>query len=447
MIRLACNVAVRLSLGFVVIFSLVCSPLYSLRVVKAGPSPLPLKPAVPQQITKAHKRGEMIVKFKDDAPQAMRDFVIQTYTKNDKELRGRGKGRKLTIKDGLELSNVLFEVKQMDSIIEFAEPNYIVTGTGFVSDTKTDKARATRNRRASQASSTPNDPQFVAQWALDNTGQGGGAFGSDIGAIPGWQKVKGDRDTVVAVIDTGVDTRHPDLARNLWSNKREANGKKNEDDDRDGYVDNVSGWNFVNDTPNVNDDHGHGTAMAGIIAAETNNRQGIAGVMWQASLMPLKALDSTGSGAISDVVEAIDFAVSHGAGVINCSFGTEAFSQSLFDAINRASLSGVLVVTSAGNNGWDLSQTPYYPASYAASNLIAVAATNNNDLLATFSNYGANNVHVAAPGIDVLTTYPNNRYVTLTGHIRSGSASGWRGRIIEKQARIRFRAMGSQSHH
>ncbi len=217
------------------------------------------------------------------------------------------------------------------------------------------------------------------------------------------------------MIDTGVDSRHPDLARNLWSNKREANGKKNEDDDRDGYVDDVSGWNFVNDSPNVNDDHGHGTAMAGIIAAETNNRQGIAGVMWQASLMPLKALDSTGSGAISDVVEAIDFATSHGAAVINCSFGTEAFSQALLDAINHASLSGALVVASAGNNGWDLSQTPYYPAGYSASNLIAVAATNNADQLATFSNYGANNVHIAAPGIDVLTTYPNNRYVTLTG--------------------------------
>ncbi|MBL8189756.1 MAG: S8 family serine peptidase, partial [Acidobacteria bacterium] len=389
--------------------------MYALRAAKAEPHSLPFKPATPQQITKAHKRGEMIVKFKDDAPQAMRDFVIQTYGKNDKELRGRGKGRKLTIKDNLDLSNVLFEMKQMDSIIEFAEPNYIVTGTGNVSDVRNDKARATRNRRVNQASSTPNDPQFGAQWALNNTGQGGGTFGSDIGAIPGWQKLKGDKDTVVAVIDTGVDTRHPDLARNLWSNKREANGKKNEDDDRDGYVDNVSGWNFVNDTPNVMDDHGHGTAMAGILAAEANNHQGIAGVMWQASLMPLKALDSTGSGAISDVVEAIDFAVSHGAGVINCSFGTEAFSQSLLDAIARASLSGVLVVASAGNNGWDLSQTPYYPASYAASNLIAVAATNNSDLLATFSNYGANNVHIAAPGIDVLTTYPNNRYVTMTG--------------------------------
>lgn len=277
MIRLACKVAVRLTLIFVVAFSLVCGPLYALRAAKAEPHSLPFKPATPQQITKAHKRGEMIVKFKDDAPQAMRDFVIQTYGKNDKELRGRGKGRKLTIKDNLDLSNVLFEVKQMDSIIEFAEPNYIVTGTGTVSDVKNDKARATRNRRVSQASSTPNDSQFGAQWALNNTGQGGGAFGSDIGAITGWQKVKGDKDTVVAVIDTGVDTRHPDLARNLWSNKREANGKKNEDDDRDGYVDNVSGWNFVNDTPNVMDDHGHGTAMAGILAAEANNHQGIAG--------------------------------------------------------------------------------------------------------------------------------------------------------------------------
>jgi subtilisin family serine protease len=316
----------------------------------------------------------MLIKFKDDTPQEVRDQILQIYAKSEKKLRGRGKESRLTIRDGLELANTIFDVKQFAPFIEFAEPNYLVTRTGDFG--------ATRARRAKRPQTTPDDPQFALQWALNNTGQNGGVPGSDINAIGGWSQMAGSRDTIVAVIDTGVDVNHPDLAHNIWVNKREEKGKKNEDDDRDGYVDDVNGWNFVDDNNNVKDDHGHGTAMAGIIAAEGNNGRGIAGVMWQAGIMPLKALDRAGSGAISDVVEAMDYAVEHGASVINCSFGAETFSQSLFDAINRAARSGALVVASAGNNGWDLSQTPYYPASYTASNLITVAASTNGDMLA-----------------------------------------------------------------
>lgn len=412
MIRLAANRSFRLVIALALIFCLVYGPLYSLNPARAESPALPKKAATPQQIIKAHKRGEVIIKFKDDTPKQVRDQIVQTYAKNEKELRGRGKASKLTIKDGLDLANTIFDLKQFNEIVEFAEPNYIVTGAGSLVSTASRSERV--KRRSAQLPTTPNDPQFNQQWALANTGQGGGLPGSDIGAVAGWQKTTGSRDTVIAVIDTGIDVYHPDLARNLWVNKREDKGKKHEDDDRDGYVDDINGWNFVSDNDNVNDDHGHGTAIAGIIAAEGDNRAGIAGVMWQASLMPLKALDSSGSGAISDVVEAIDYAADHGASVINCSFGTEVFSQALLDAINRASMSGALVVASAGNNGWDLSQTPYYPASYTASNLITVAATTNNDLLAAFSNFGGP-TQVAAPGIDVLTTYPNRRYITVTG--------------------------------
>jgi len=346
MIRLAANRSFRLGLIFILTFCLVYGPVYSLNPARAETPAPPKKTTAPQPITKAHKRGEVIIKFKDDTPQQVRDQIILTYAKNEKKLRGRGKASKLTIKDGLDLANTIFDLKQFNSIVEFAEPNYLVTRSGDFG--------AARPRRSKRLQTTPNDPQFGSQWALSNTGQGGGAPGSDIGAIAGWQQMTGSRDTIVAVIDTGIDVNHPDLADNLWVNKREAKGKKHEDDDRDGYLDDINGWNFVNDNDNVSDDHGHGTAMAGIIAAEGNNRQGIAGVMWQASVMPLKALDSTGSGSISDVVEAMDYAVAHGASVINCSFGTDAFSQSLLDAINRASMSGALVVASAGNNGWDL---------------------------------------------------------------------------------------------
>jgi YD repeat-containing protein len=398
----------RLVLSFLFSFSLIYGPIISLRPVGAE-KPVPIEPSGKAQlVTRQHKEGEIIVKFKQDARPALRDLVVQTYAGNEKQSRGRGKLSTIKIKDGLDLSNTIFNLKQMDAVIEYAEPNYIVTRTGNINSPN-------RPRRLKQDAKTPNDSRFGSQWALSNKGQNNGAPGSDIGALAGWQRTTGSEKTIIAVIDTGVDTSHPDLARNLWVNKQESKGKQGEDDDGDGYIDNVSGWNFVNDSNNVTDDHGHGTAMAGIIAAEGDNHEGIAGVMRRARIMPLKALDSTGSGTISDVVEAIDFAASRGASVINCSFGTDGYSQALLDAINRASMTGALIVTSAGNDGRDLSQEPYYPASYTAGNLITVGATANGDQLAEFSNWGEGQVQIAAPGIDILTTYPNGDYVSVTG--------------------------------
>jgi subtilisin family serine protease len=408
MFRIVRLSASRLVLSFLFSFSLVYGPIISLRTVRAE-KPVSIKPAgKPQLVTGPHKEGEIIVKFKQDAPQTLRDQVVQNMAGKVKRSRGRSGLSTLRIKDGLDLSNTIFNLKQLNAVIEYAEPNYLVTRTGNIN-------KPNRNKRLKQESKVPNDSRFGFQWALSNTGQDNGAPGSDIGALGGWQKTTGSEKTIVAVIDTGVDTNHPDLVNNLWVNKKEDKGKKGEDDDNDGYVDDISGWNFVNDSNDVADDHGHGTAMAGIIAAEGDNQQGIAGVMWRAGIMPLKALDSTGSGTISDVVEAIDYAVSHGANVINCSFGTDGYSQSLLDAINRASMSGALVVASAGNDGRDLSQEPYYPASYTASNLITVAATANGDQLADFSNWSESQVQIAAPGIDILTTYPNGDYVSVSG--------------------------------
>jgi RHS repeat-associated protein len=407
MIRLATTRSLRHVLALALTFSLIYGPVYYLNPVRAE-SYSPTNPSRNvQQITKAHKRGEVIIKFRDDAPKHLRDWVVATYAKGEKILRGRGGESKLTIKDGFDLANTAFDLRQFDRIVEFVEPNYIVTGAGGLG--------AARARRSKQPQTMPNDPQFAAQWALANTGQKGGSPGSDVGAIAGWQKTTGSRDTVVAVIDTGVDINHPDLADNIWVNKREDKGDRDKDDDRDGFVDDINGWNFVSDNGDVADDNGHGTAMAGIIAAEGDNRKGIAGVMWRASILPLKALDSTGSGAVSDVIEAMDFAVEHGAQVINCSFGTEGASQALFEAIERAERAGVVVVASAGNSGQDLAFFPQYPAGFNAGNLITVAATDNRDLLATFSNYGAAQVHVGAPGVDILTTRRGGGYVTVTG--------------------------------
>lgn len=382
----------------------------SVSTPRAAAAPTAVKPvSVMQAIKHPHKTDEVIVKFWPGAQPQARDQVINSFAKEKKDLRGRDDVKKLKLKDGFDASNVIYNLKQMDAVVQWVEPNYLVRDSRISSK----KAPA---RKAKPAQATlPNDPGFSAQWSLANTGQNNGVVGADIKAMDGWEKATGSRETIVAVIDTGVDLKHPDLNKNLWVNKAETNGKKNADDDQNGYIDDVNGWNFVADNADVSDDNGHGTAMTGIIGAETENRLGIAGVMWKASILPLKAIDATGSGAISDVVEAMDYAVAHGATVINCSFGTDGYSQSLYEAIHRASMAGVLVVASAGNSARDLDQTPYYPASYNLNNIISVSATTNTDQLANFSNWGKNSVHVAAPGVDILTTTVGGRYNMISG--------------------------------
>jgi len=218
-------------------------------------------------------------------------------------------------------------------LVDIAEPNYLITAD----------------------QSAPNDPRFPEQWALSNTGQNGGQSGSDIGAPGAWAKTTGAASTIIAVVDSGIDFTHPDLVSNERVNPNEQpNGI---DDDADGYVDDLNGWDYVTDTGTITDGQGHGTAVAGIIAATGNNGIGITGVMWQASLMSLRVLDSTGTGDVAHAVEAIDFAVSHGAQVINCSWGTDEASAALKDAIARAAQHDVVVVAGAGNSGRSLANS------------------------------------------------------------------------------------------
>ena len=270
---------------------------------------------------------------------------------------------------------------------------------------------------------TPNDQLFILQDALNNTGQTGGTPDADIDAPEAWDITTGNSDVVVAVIDTGIDYDHPDLAANIWINPGEIPGN-GMDDDSNGYVDDVHGWNFVKNNKNPDDDHGHGTHVAGIIGAVGNNSIGVAGVAWNVKLMPLKVLDRRGRGFTSDVIEAINYAA-HRADVINLSLGSNNFSQGMKDAIANAS---ALVVAAAGNDGNNNDETPSYPASYDLDNIIAVAATNHKDKLTGFSNYGATSVDLAAPGNLIASTYRGGRYAYMSGtsmatpHVSGGAA-------------------------
>ncbi len=255
----------------------------------------------------------------------------------------------------------------------------------------------------------PNDAQFGRQWGLNS------ASNIDINAPEAWSVTTGSPSTIVAVIDTGLDLSHPDLAGRVWVNTAEASGRRGVDDDRNGYVDDVNGWNFRDRNANVADGARHGTHVAGIIAAATNNASGVAGVDWKARILPLKFIGADGNGSIADAVKAIYYAVQKGARVINASWSGPDYSASLADAIRYAGTRGVVVVAAAGNEAANNDAVASYPARNRSGNLIAVAAVDQAGRLATFSNYGATTVDIAAPGVSIYSTQAGRGYESLSG--------------------------------
>lgn len=255
----------------------------------------------------------------------------------------------------------------------------------------------------------PNDREFDELWALNNTGQTGGNAGADIDAAEAWTVQKGSKNVVVAVIDSGVDYNHRDLAANIWKNPGEIAGD-GIDNDGNGYKDDWRGYDFVNKDSNPMDDNSHGTHIAGTIGAVGNNNIGVVGVSQNVSIMPLKVMGADGIGSSNDIVKAINYATQNGAKVINASFAGGPFSQVMKDAIADANKKGILFVAAAGNDGNNNDNDPQYPASYDLPNIISVAATNDKDQLARFSNYGKNSVDLAAPGQNILSTTPGDRY-------------------------------------
>ena len=281
-------------------------------------------------------------------------------------------------------------VLEQRSDVRYAEPNWIYHATA----------------------TTPDDPLFGSLWGLNNTGQAviGDAVGTadvDIDAPEAWDHNRGSASTVVGVVDSGVAWEHPDLAPNVWTNPGEIAGNA-VDDDRNGRVDDVRGWDFVGGDNNPWDYTDHGTHVAGTIAARGNNGVGVAGVAWQASIMPVRALNAVGSGSNANIADAFTYAAANGAKVVNASLGGPVSSQAMSDAITTQP--NTLFVVAAGNDGRDNDTTPAYPCNYTAANLVCVAATDNTDALAGFSNYGATSVDLAAPGVDINSTRP--RYIS-----------------------------------
>ena len=309
----------------------------------------------------------------------------------------------------------------------------------------------------------PNDTRWQDLWALQNRGQNirgfAGIAGADIKATQAWDITTGSLQMVVGVIDTGVDYTHPDLYLNIWINPGEIPGglgvvdtdsdgiitfydlnnpanasvvsdlngngyidggdllrdprwANGQDNDNNGYVDDLIGWNFARDNNDPMDTDGHGTHVAGTIGAMGNNGLGIVGVNWRVRLVPMKFLDPTGTTA--DAIEAVNYQVRNNIPITNNSWGGGGFSSALNTAIGNARNAGLLFIAAAGNSNSNNDSVPAYPTNYPQDNIISVAASDNRDRRASFSNYGRTTVDIAAPGVDILSTVP--RSVNSSGY-------------------------------
>ena len=316
-----------------------------------------------------------------------------------------------------------------------------------------------QRNHAIHLAAVPDDPSFPIQWGLRNTGQtivnwldqdDPGTPGADIRAEGAWDLTTGDAAFRIAVLDTGVDYNHPDLAGNIWTNPGEIPGN-GIDDDGNGWIDDVHGYDFANDDGDPMDDHSHGTHVAGILGAVGNNGIGVAGVNWQCQIVALKILDFTGSGFESDAIEAIDYLIDNGILLSNNSWGTDAeFSPALHQAVGALQSIGHLFVTAAGNfYGRNIDEIPFYPASFDFPHLLAVASVDNDDILSLFSNIGPLSVDLAAPGDGVWSTLPGGSYGFSAGtsmaapHVTGTAALLWGRRPELSWSDVRSRLLRS----
>ncbi len=320
--------------------------------------------------------------------------------------------------------------------VEYAEPNFIYTAINNTSNVE---------RMLARSEAAQGDDRFGLLWGLANTGKNEpdrngapgtevGVAGVDVNALKAWQITKGSRDITIAVIDTGIDYNHPDLAANMWVNAGEVAGD-GIDNDKNGYIDDVYGWNAAVDNGNPFDGHGHGTHCAGTIGAIHSNG-GVAGVMADVKIMAVKFLTDSGSGSLVDAIEAIDYATKMDVDLMSNSWGGGGYTQALFDSIKAASDKGIVFVAAAGNSTSNNDVRANYPSNYATENMIAVAAITHQDQLASFSSYGKRTVHISAPGRNVLSTTPNNGYSVFSGtSMATPHVSGVLGLYLAQEGR------------
>lgn len=340
-----------------------------------------LSTAAPQNTGAEYVPDVVLVRFRDGATETERAEVRQMIRAELETTYSLVPGlEKLRLRDAsVSVMDAVQSLTRLN-IVKYAEPDYIVHATVI-----------------------PNDTYWSNLWGMTN-----------IKAPQAWDTYTGDANFVVAIIDTGINRNHPDLAANIWTNPNEIAGN-GIDDDGNGYVDDIYGWDWAYNDSDPMDGHGHGSHTAGTVGAVGNNGLGVVGVNWNVKLMALKFLNDSGSGSTSGAISAVNYAVNKGVKVSNNSWGGGGYSQALYDAIENGKAVGHVFVAAAGNNGTNNDTSPFYPASYTNDNLIAVAAIDVNDNKASFSNYGATSVDLGAPGVDILSTVLGSSYSYYSG--------------------------------
>jgi subtilisin family serine protease len=342
----------------------------------------------------------------------------------------------LTVIDDLDNADAQAIVSQYSAMsdVEYAEPNFEIK-----LDDPIQKMETNDSLYREAAAGAPNDPLFIEQWALNNSGADGGTKRADLDALKAWETTKGSDEVVVAVLDSGVDYNHADLRENIWT--RPASVPSYTDDELGNFND-INGYDANSEIRDPMDDNGHGTHCAGIIGAEGDNGEGVAGINWKVKIMPLKFLGRGGFGSTNGAIEAINYAIDRkkngvNVRVISASWGSRSKSEALEDTIRAAGDAGILFVAAAGNDSTDNDRRPHYPSNYDLPNVISVAALDRTDNLASFSNFGAKTVHVAAPGKAIVSTWLGNDYREASGtSMATPYVSGVAALIIASEPRI-----------
>jgi len=370
-------------------------------------------------------RAELLVKFKSGTSDEAIENIMEQFHDRIEDRIESDPG--LDAIDDLDDADVAATVARYSSLpeVEYAEPNYEI---------ELDAADAPPFTPV-----LPHDPRFNDQWALANSGQRGGKEGADISATRAWATTTGSDKVVVAVLDSGVDYTHEDLAPNMWT--RPANLAPYHDNEL-GTIDDTNGFNAIDSSSDPMDENGHGTHCAGIIGAEGSNDIGISGVNWKVQIMPLKFMNAGGFGTTKDAIEAINYVIDRKkAGVnvriISASWGSTQKARALEEVIRKAYESDILFVAASGNASTNNDRNPHFPSSYNVPNVISVAALDRNDQLAKFSNYGVKSVAIAAPGVDILSTWLGNEYEEKSGtSMATPVVAGVAALIVSENPRI-----------
>ena len=355
-----------------------------------------------------HIPGQLLVKYKSGKLKSKADKAMRSYgAKKIKRYKVPGKMLAIKNRHAMELQRwVRIDLKAgVDERAVLAE---------VLKDPNVETAHLNRVYPLHQI---PNDPDFSQLWGMHNTGQTGGSADADIDATEAWDTTTGSNTVIVGVVDSGVDYTHPDLAANMWVNPGEIAGN-GIDDDNNGYVDDINGvefYDFTNIDGDPMDEVGHGTHVAGTIAAVGNNSIGVVGVSWNAKIMNLKIGGPGRYVSVDAAIDATMYAIDMGAHVLNNSWGGGEPLPALENAISLANDAGIVYVASAGNSTANTDTYPSYPAGYDIPNVIAVAATDENDFMATFSNYGLTSVDLGAPGVCTRSTFPTGSFAFLGG--------------------------------